>query len=122
MVGTTAAFISLCFPNEHFGKLYGITRVGEYSDEYIYVDESYLSLLVGGLTTFFAVPIFKFVVSHGNQYDMGNYFFVFISSVTFIYPFYIWRTSRQWDTDNVKITENLTPDNRESHLVSNNET
>lgn len=103
MVGTTAAFISLCFPNEHFGKLYGITRV------------------VGGLTTFCAVPIFKVVVASGNHYEMGNYFFLLLTALTFVHPFYIWRTSRGWNKDvqDEDCTKPVSTDNRQSLIVVN---
>jgi len=81
MVGTTASFISLCFPNEHFGKLYGITRV------------------VGALTTLTAVPIFKAVVNSGNEYDLGNYFFLALSSITLLHPIYILKVARKPESE-----------------------
>jgi len=80
MVGTTATFLSLCFPSEHFGKLYGITRT------------------IGGISTFLAVPIFKLVTSLGNRYDLGNIFFAIVIVTTLIHPIYIWRSTRQKKT------------------------
>merc|ERR1719204_448713 len=74
LVGTTATFLNLCFPSEHFGKLYGITRT------------------IGGCSTFLAVPIFKWV-SSGSRYDYGNLLFVVMTGLTLVFPFQIWRTA-----------------------------
>ena len=59
-VGTTATFISYAFPVEHFGKLYGLTRV------------------IGGAATLLSTPIFDKVVSNGNRFKNANFDFAII--------------------------------------------
>ena len=53
-------FISYAFPVQHFGKLYGITRV------------------CGGLFTLLAAPIFDFVLEQGNKFKNANFDFAVV--------------------------------------------
>ena len=62
-VGTTATFISYAFPLEHFGKLYGLTRV------------------IGGAATLLSTPIFNNVVSNGNQFKDVNFDFAIVIGI-----------------------------------------
>ena len=59
-VGTTATFISYAFPVEHFGKLYGLTRV------------------IGGASTLLSTPIFDKVVTSGNGFKNANFDFAIV--------------------------------------------
>ena len=54
---------------------------------------------VGALTTLTAVPIFKAVVNSGNQYDLGNYFFLALSSITLLHPIYILKVARKPESE-----------------------
>ena len=60
-VGTTAMFISYAFPVDHFGKLYGITRVA------------------GGFCVLLSAPIFNTVVKNGNKFKSANFDFAVVT-------------------------------------------
>merc|ERR1712130_91884 len=74
-VGTTATFISYAFPLEHFGKLYGLTRV------------------IGGAATLLSTPIFNNVVSNGNQFKDVNFDFAIVIAICFCHPMNVYRLS-----------------------------
>jgi hypothetical protein len=74
-VGTTAMFISYAFPVEHFGKLYGITRV------------------IGGLFTLLAAPIFDVVLEQGNKFKNANFDFAVVIALCMFHPINVWLLS-----------------------------
>lgn len=59
-VGVTATFINYAFPVEHFGKLYGITRV------------------IAGLTVLLSTVIFNAVLKSGNKFKNANFDFAIV--------------------------------------------
>jgi len=54
-------FISYAFPVDHFGKLYGITRVA------------------GGFCVLLSAPIFNTVVKNGNKFKSANFDFAVVT-------------------------------------------
>jgi MFS transporter, LAT3 family, solute carrier family 43, member 3 len=61
LLGATAAYMNLAFPAEHFGRLYGLTR------------------LSAALCVLFVPIFYDFVLSKGD-FDISSYFFIFALS------------------------------------------
>ena len=62
LLGATAAYMNLAFPAEHFGRLYGLTR------------------LAAALAVLFVPIFYDFVLSKGN-FDISSFFFIFALSM-----------------------------------------
>ena len=78
-------------------------------------------ILVGGLSTFCAVPIFRLVVATGNRYEIGNLFLFCFMATTLIHPFWIWKTSKKLKDEEIELKEaerNMINNRIETHLDS----
>ena len=68
LLGATAAYMNLAFPAEHFGRLYGLTR------------------LSAALCVLFVPVFYDFVLSKGD-FDISSYFFIFALSTGLLQSF-----------------------------------